>query len=220
MIDAAREAKVSLAVSYYRRWYPAAAEIKRLIDAGAIGRPVRARILTGWPSDPDPAEPGYWRVQAGGGPLMDTACHRIDLMCYWLGEPRRVTAATSTLARDWEAPDTETVLCEMACGCHLTVQTQWSMPLSFDEIEIHGTKGSITASPFDGEHLVLRDAAGEDRVDLGPRAANVHLPLIASFAERAGTGRPPRFDAANSLQTTRIIDAAHRSARSGRRGSC
>lgn len=220
MIDGAEQAGVALAVSYYRRWYPAASEIKRLIDKGAIGTPVRARILTGWPFERAPGDDGYWRVEASGGPMIDTACHRIDLMCYWLGGPARVAALRGNLAHDWTAPDTETLLCEMASGCHLTCETQWSLPLGFDEMEVHGTDGSIVASPFDGEHLVLRTPEGEQRMGLEPRAANVHLPLIASFAERIAAGRSPEFDAHDGMQASRIIDAARRSAASGQWEAC
>jgi predicted dehydrogenase len=220
MMDAAEEAGVALAVSYYRRWYPAAREIKRLLDEGAIGTPIRARILTGWPFERSPGDDGYWRVEEGGGPLMDTACHRVDLMCYWLGEPARVAALRGNMAYDWPAPDTEALLCEMASGVHLTCETQWSLPLGFDEMEVHGTEGSVVASPFDGEHLVLRTPKGRHRMALEKRDANVHLPLIASFAECVAAGRQPEFDARDGMQSSRIIDAAVRSAASEQWEAC
>jgi predicted dehydrogenase len=214
MIDAADAADVALAAAYYRRWYPAARRIKRMIDDGAIGRPVRAHILTGWPFDPEPGSAGYWRVEDGGGPLMDTACHRLDLMCYWLGEPRRVVALTANLAHDYPAPDTETLMCEMTGGCHLTCETQWSLPITWDTLEVHGTAGSIVAAPFDGEHLQLHTAGGVQKITAGARAENVHLPLVASFAAHVAAGEPPEFDGADGMQPTRIIDAAHRSSES------
>ncbi|MCD6359546.1 MAG: Gfo/Idh/MocA family oxidoreductase, partial [Armatimonadetes bacterium] len=102
MIDACRDNGVALAVAYYRRWYPKAREMKRLIDDGAVGRPIRAHIMIGGRWTLERGHWKYWRVgaEAGGGALMDVGSHRLDLICYWLGEPRRVAGLTSRLVMD------------------------------------------------------------------------------------------------------------------------
>ncbi len=218
MIDACRTSGVALAIAYYRRWYPKARAIKRLLDEGAIGTPIRARIRIGgrWTLPEDDWK--HWRVTepAGGGALMDVGSHRLDLICYWLGEPARVAGLTSRLVMGFDVPDTETLICEMASGVHLTCECQWNMAIGCDEMEIHGTEGSIIATPFDGDTLMLRTAEGETPIALAPKSHNVHLPLVASFAERVGAGRPPEFDGADGMQASRIMAAAYRSAQSGR----
>ncbi|MGC9316923.1 MAG: Gfo/Idh/MocA family protein [Armatimonadota bacterium] len=218
MIEACRDNGVALAVSYYRRWYPKSRRIKQLIDEGAIGRPVRARVMIGGRYDPAEDDWKHWRVTeaAGGGALMDTGSHRLDLICYWLGEPARVAGLTGHLAMDYAVPDTETLICEMADGCHLTCACHWNVPVGSDMMEIHGTTASLIATPFDGDTLTLRAPGGETPIDIQPRAHNVHLPLVASFAERVGAGEPPEFDGVDGMQASRIIDAAYRSAESGR----
>jgi len=218
MIEACRDNGVALAIAYYRRWYPKARAIKRLIGEGAIGTPVRARIRIGgrWSLPEDDWK--HWRVTApaGGGALMDVGSHRLDLICYWLGEPGRVAGLTSRLVMDFEVPDTETLICEMTGGVHLTCECQWNVAVGSDEMEIHGTDGSIIATPFDGDALTLRTREGETPIELEPKSHNVHLPLVASFAERVGAGQPPEFDGVDGMQASRIITAAYRSARSGR----
>lgn len=218
MIAACREAGVALAVAYYRRWYPKAREIKRLIDDGAIGRPIRAHIMVGGRWDPTPEDWKHWRVEApaGGGALMDVGSHRLDLICWWLGEPRRVACLTSRLVMDFEVPDTETLVCEMASGCHLVCECQWNMHTGSDVMEVHGEEGSLLATPFDGDTLILNRSGEQTSIELAPKAENVHLPLVASFAERVGAGMPPEFDGTDGMQASRIMDAACRSARSGR----
>jgi len=218
MIDACASNGVSLGVAYYRRWYPKARKIKELIDDGAIGVPIRARVMIGGRWTLERGHWKYWRVgaAAGGGALMDVGSHRLDLICYWLGEPKRVAGMTSDLVMGLEVPDTETLICEMANGCHLTCECQWNMHNGSDVMEIHGTEGSINATPFDGDTLMLDRSGEQTPIELAPKAENVHLPLVASFAERVGAGEPPEFDGVDGMQASRIIDGACRSAHSGR----
>ena len=99
MQQAAEETGRTLGIAYYRRMYPIVARARELLAAGAIGRPVFAEATCHdwfypagaareWLLDP---------VQAGGGPLYDIACHRIDLMNYLFGRPVRATGYRSTL---------------------------------------------------------------------------------------------------------------------------
>lgn len=222
MVEVCARNDVALALAYYRRWYPKARAIKRLLEEGAIGTPIRARIRIGgrWTLPPDDWK--HWRVteQAGGGALMDVGSHRLDLICYWLGEPARAAGLMSRLVMDFEVPDTETLICEMANGMHLTCECQWNMKIGSDEMVIHGTDGSILATPFDGPDLTLRTPEGDEAIVLEPKAENVHLPLVASFAERVCAGEPPEFDGVDGMQASRIIGAAIRSHASGRWESC
>ena len=217
MVAACANTGVALAVAYYRRWYPKARRIRELLDAGAIGTPVTARILIASKYDPAADDWKHWRVEAeaGGGCMMDVGSHRFDLIAYWLGEPESVSGATGHLQMAYGAPDVETLLCRMESGCHLTCATSWALGSSFDEMEVHGTEGSILASPFDGQRLTLLRGGEAEEIELPPLPPNVHLPLIASFSERVAAGRPPEFDGSDGLQATRIIWAGYESARSG-----
>lgn len=222
MVEVCVRNDVALAIAYYRRWYPKARAIKRLLDEGAIGTPIRARIRIGgrWTLPPDDWK--HWRVtsEAGGGALMDVGSHRLDLICYWFGEPARAAGLMSRLVMDFEVPDTETLICEMDSGMHLTCECQWNMKIGSDEMVIHGTDGSILATPFDGPDLTLRTPAGDEAIEVEPNSENAHLPLIASFARRVGAGEPPEFDGVDGMQASLIIDAANRSHRSGRWEEC
>jgi len=140
---------------------------------------------------------------------------RLDLICYLLGEPQRVCGLTDHRVMDYAVPDTESLLCRMADGTHVACSCYWNMPLSADEMEIHGTEGSLLATPFDANTLVVRTRGGEETLDVTRPFANVHLPLIASFAARVGAGQPPEFDGTDGMQATRIIDGCYRSHASG-----
>jgi len=218
MIAACRQHGVSLAVAYYRRWYPKARKMKELIDGGAIGQPIRARVCIGGRYDPGPEDWKRWRVSADakGGALMDVGSHRLDIICYLLGEPQWVAGLTDHLVMTYDVPDTETLLCRLANGCHLTCATYWNLPLSLDVMEVHGTAGPLIATPFDGDALTLLAGGREEEFDCARPVSNVHYPLVASFTARLLAGEPPEFDGVDGMQASRIIDAAYRSAETGR----
>ena len=71
--------------------------MKELMQAGAIGEVVLARVNHTASYDPSSHEWGAWRTDpeiSGGGVLMDLGSHRIDLLMYLLGD---VVAVSGTL---------------------------------------------------------------------------------------------------------------------------
>jgi predicted dehydrogenase len=217
MIEACRAAGVFLSIAYYRRYYPKVRRLKALLEEGAIGDPVHASICLGGRLDPSRIRPGDWRLQAersGGGALADTGSHRLDLLCYLLGEPERVAGFMDRSELPVTVPDMESLLIRMKSGVH--VASRHTLRAGGpDQWEIYGTRGALIATPMDGEELTLK-IGGETRVETWPRHPNVHFPLIDDVARRLARGEPPEFDGEAGMQATRIIHAAQESARSGR----
>lgn len=221
MIDACRAAGVALQVAYYRRYYPKLVKMKELLDTGAIGQPVTASIhLSGRLSPEQAAGAGPygigWRVNtehSGGGALVDTGSHRLDLLCWLLGEPDRVAAFAETGELPIQAPDMETLLIRMHSGVHVVTRHGYRTP-SPDEFEITGTLGTLSATPVDGPSLRLWAGGREESWEL-PKHENVHFPLFDDFARRVAAGKPPQYIGEDGLLATWIIEAAYESARSG-----
>jgi predicted dehydrogenase len=219
MIATCQATGVHLSVAYYRRWYPKVRKMKELIDQGAIGRPVLASVTIGGWADLPPEGPKHWRTVvslAGGGALMDVGSHRLDLICYLLGEPAQVCGLVDHVARDdMEVPDTESLLCRMACGVHLHCVSYWGMRQHSDEMVICGTDGKLVATPFDGDTLALHQAEEVVEFHVPPHPTNVHLPLIDDYAGALAAGRAPEFDGHDGLQAQRIMEGCYRSGASG-----
>ena len=122
MDQAAHDSGRTLGIAYYRRLYPKVNRAKDLIEGGAIGRPVFAEATShdwlynvmnplgghrSWLADPK---------SAGGGPLYDVASHRIDLMNYLFGAPRKVSGHLSTLVQPVPVEDNASVLIDYENG--------------------------------------------------------------------------------------------------------
>jgi predicted dehydrogenase len=202
MQQAASETGRTLGISYYRRMYPKLERARQLLAAGAIGRPVFAEATAhDWVYPAGAAR--EWLLdpaQAGGGPLYDVACHRIDLMNYLFGRPLRATGYRSTLVHPIAVEDNATVLAEHASGVRSVVDVRWHSRVARDEFRIRGTEGEMDLSPYNSPPLVHPGGAEEV-----PAPANLHYPCIEDFALAVLEGRPPRSSGDTALETEWVM---------------
>ena len=94
MIAAAKEKGRQFYVALNQRFYPAHRKLKAIIDSGEYGRPflflaqlvgdelARMNLRDNWK--------GSWD-RAGGGALIDTGTHIIDLVLWWFGKPKTIS---------------------------------------------------------------------------------------------------------------------------------
>lgn len=203
MEQAAGECDRILGIAYYRRLYPKVNRAKELIEGGAIGRPVFAEATChDWFNPAD----GYrsWLAdpkRAGGGPLYDIASHRIDLMNYLFGTPRRVSGHLSTLVQSLPVEDNASVMIDYGNGVRVFVDVRWHSRIARDEFRIRGTDGEIDLSPLNGDSLLF--PAGGETI---PPPGNLHYPCIHNFVEAVLDGTPLRSSATSALATDWIID--------------
>ncbi|MCC7493583.1 MAG: Gfo/Idh/MocA family oxidoreductase [Fimbriimonadaceae bacterium] len=218
MIEACAHAGVQLAVAYYRRYYPLAQRLQGLVAEGAIGTPLQATIDMASYYNPAPDDPKYWRVAAagGGGALQDIGSHRLDVLCWLLGEPAQVAGFTGHRVLDYQAPDTETLLARFVNGTHATCRCTWGAGANVDTFCVTGSAGALQVGAFEDPSFVLRRRGQPDQVIEVPAvAANRHFPLIEDVATRLLAGQAVRHDGRAGWQATRLIDGCYRSQASG-----
>src|SRR5579863_4399315 len=144
MLQASQEAEKTFGVAYYRRCYPKVQRARQLLEAGAIGQPVFAELTNhmwfdgkgerNWLFDP---------AKAGGGPLFDIASHRIDVLNFLFGMPRRVSGQLSNLVHHYPVEDNATVMIEYESGVRGLVDVRWNSKIVRDECRIRGTDGEM-----------------------------------------------------------------------------
>ena len=96
VIAAARQAGVMLMIAHSDRYSPVFRETKRLLDQGALGE-VIALHVDHYSNYVNPS--GGWRRAReliGGGCVMDTGIHQLDLLSWYLGPPVEVFAYSAT----------------------------------------------------------------------------------------------------------------------------
>jgi len=205
MVRTAAECSRTLGVAYYRRLYDKVERARKLIQAGAIGRPVFAEATAhSWfhPTDGFRA----WLIDpalAAGGPLRDVGSHRIDLLNYFFGVPARVSGHLSTLVHPTQVEDNATVMIDYEGGVRGTVDVRWHSRVERDEFRIRGTEGELDLSPLTGPHLSYPSG-----VEQAPPHSNIHYPLIEDFVSAIVSGTQPRSTGATALPTEWVMDAA------------
>jgi predicted dehydrogenase len=217
MCRVARQTGRRLAVAYYRRFWSRFELVKRLLDQGDLGRVVLVRMaLTGW-YRPETNAPGAWRIEpglSGGGVLADVGCHRLDLLAWWLGLPRRLVADVRTLTHDYQVEDSANVLMELSGGAPFTGSFHWNSKTRADEIHLVGTEAAVRLSGGEDPEVIITRGRDVERRRL-PRPENAHQPLIDDFARAVLEDRPPRFSGADGLQATQILAAIYASSHRG-----
>src|SRR5215469_1036412 len=161
MVSAAAEAGRLLGAAYYRRLYPKLLRSRELLQNGVIGQPVLAEAnCHGSLPPPDRA----WLLDpamAGGGPLYDTACHRIDVFNFVFGAPVRVAALLSNAVHHLPVEDSATVLIDYANGTRGVVDVRWNSRVDRDHFRVTGAEGEIDLTPLNGPQLHIRTRSGE-----------------------------------------------------------
>jgi predicted dehydrogenase len=193
MIAASRASGVRLGVAYYRHFYPVVARMKDVIRSGEIGDPVLVHMNAFEPFNPGPDHPRYWlmkKAQSGGGPMFDFGCHRLEVLINIFGPVRRATGLTANVRFEREVEDTAVALLQLGNGACATIAVTHAAQASRDAVDIYGTRGSLHIANLNSGNLTIA-AAGTDRQESHPPAANLHRPLIDDFVNAVASGREP-----------------------------
>ena len=193
MLAACRANNVKLGVAYYRHFYPVVGRIKEVIESGEIGTPTMAQINAFEWFNPASDHSRAWllnRQRAGGGPMFDFGCHRIEVLTNIFGPITKVKAMTANVLFAREVEDTATALFQFErgpCGV-LTVTHAAHEPQ--DTLRIFGSQGSIHV-PVLNEGTLRVVSTQDERIESHPPAANWHAPLIQDFVAAVFDDREP-----------------------------
>ena len=173
MITACHEAGVVLATNHHLRMGAGIRKMRDLIAAGAIGKPLAARVFHAV------YLPDYlqgWRLNkpaAGAGVVLDIVVHDIDTLRFVLNaEPTEVTSLSqhAGLATHDAVEDGNMAVFRFDNDLIAQVHTAFTIKYAGDGIEVHGSEGSLRLDNVLGRELSspinLRNAEGEQQIEL------------------------------------------------------
>ncbi|MCY3573270.1 MAG: Gfo/Idh/MocA family oxidoreductase [Chloroflexi bacterium] len=233
IIAAINEAGVKFSLCYQMRCDPVNLEMKKLVDAGAVGdiAVLRRRHAIPLLLDKNWAAPGNWHIDPvqNMGMFMDDASHAADWFYWMLGKPVSVMAEIDNVITQAAPDDNGVALFRFRKG-EIGILFNSSTQLAAEATtEIYGSAGSIHQNygdapssllPADGSALKVFRAGASDwqRYDfpLVPQRARIQAvprPLIDYLKGKA----PPIATAAEGKVCIEMILGAYQSAREGRR---
>ena len=227
----AGEHGIHLLTNYETSWYPSTEKTNQLFtrhreDFGEIRKALFQHGHMG------PKEIGVgpefleWLIDPrlnGGGALMDFGCYGANLMTWLTGgqQPLTVSAVTQTHKPDIyaEVEDEATIVVTYP-GSQAIIQGSWNWPIDRKDMEIYGVKGYVKAPDPDvveirrnGESQTVSENVAPGDVDLETDPFHYFAGVIRGEIEM-----PPYslYTLENNMLVMQILDAAKRSAETGR----
>jgi D-xylose 1-dehydrogenase (NADP+, D-xylono-1,5-lactone-forming) len=229
MVNACSKNKVLLMEAFQYRLHPQTLGVKKLIDAGKIGKVLSINAV----HSSGPPDVGNIRVNAklGGGALADKGSYCVNVARFFSG-----TEPTGAFARgdfdkdglDWR------ITADLSFPGGGTAWAETTHKLAsgsyYQSCEIFGEKGRIYIShPFGQraitEHgdfaeasfrVLIDGAVKQDEEDVHIQGVDQYQLEVEYFAERVLKGEPIGFPMEDGLAQTRTMDAIYKSAKEGR----
>ncbi len=225
MVEGCRRAGFRLLIHENWRWQPWYREVRRLIDAGALGRPFhvgfRMRTGDGRGPEPYPVQP-YFR-QMERFLLFETAVHFLDTFRYLMGEISEVYCRTGRINPEIAGEDYALIQLGFRKGGHgLIDANRISGPnppsVAFGSLRLEGETGMIRLTP-DGR-LWWTEYGREEKLhpfrweERGYKGDSVFA-LQQHFVDCLRSGGRSETEGEEYLSTVRAVEACYQSARTG-----
>lgn len=229
---AAEEYHVNVLTNYETTWYASNAEAYRMVEEGKIGA-LRKMVVHDGHRGPEEigVDPEFltWLTdpkQNGAGALVDFGCYGIDLSTWFHHDelPETVTAVTLHIKpKIYPKVDDDSTVVLTYPGSQSIIQGSWNWPFDRKDMEVYGATGYADTVYVDPRHTdQMRVRLPGEKEEHAVTAPALEAPQNNSMnylvAVLRGTLRPEHD--LSSLDTNvavvRILDAARRSAETGR----
>jgi UDP-N-acetyl-2-amino-2-deoxyglucuronate dehydrogenase len=238
IIAACDAAGVKLSTIFPSRFHESSQLIKQAVDAGRFGRLTLGSAYVKWFRTQQYYDSGAWRgtwALDGGGALMNQAIHSVDLLSWFMGPVKEISASTATLAhRRIEVEDVAVASLRFANGALGVIEASTAAwPGWLKRIEINGDQGSAVLEEEDlkswqfaeelpsdealRERLSAHTKTGGGASDPSAIGHHAHAKQFRDVLEAIQTGRPPAIDGREGRRSVEIITAIYRAAQSGER---
>ncbi len=229
----AAERRTGLYVSsvFQRRFGAGAGHLKRLIDAGALGRPLLCLCNTTWyRDDAYYAAPwrGRWDTEMGGTTMMH-GIHQMDMALWLLGDWCEVSAMIGTLDHKIEVEDAAMAFARLENGAMLSVVNSAVSPREETYMRIDFQKATVELRylyDYTADNWAYTPLPGQGDAGVGQPVVE-EVPLMfaaqsAAFLDSMDRGERPPVSGADVRRTLEFVAALYKSAITGqpvRRGT-
>jgi 1,5-anhydro-D-fructose reductase (1,5-anhydro-D-mannitol-forming) len=221
MVAACAQAGVVLATNHHLRNAATHRKIRELIRAGAIGKPLFARIFHAVYLPPHLQG---WRLHnpgAGGGVILDITCHDADTLRFLLDAEAVEAAALSQQAAlaSGDLEDGVMAILRFDNGVLAQLHDAFTVKHAGTGLEVHGTEGSIVARDVMTQRpagdIVLRNASGETAVPV--EHENLYVRALRAFNTAVAGQGQPSASGEDGVRSLAVALAVQEASRTGRR---
>jgi predicted dehydrogenase len=212
MIAAAEKAGLILMVALNQRYDPVNSRIKQIIDEGTLGRILCIRI----DHNQNVRLPeGHWirsRNRLGGGVLIGSGIHRVDLLRWFGGEVAQVANFQAQQPERMEGEVAAVLSVLFKSGCIGEFSAMWAVRKApwYEGVWVYGTEGSVYR--ING----LFWDSPDGYVTLDVPEADSFTEELRHFGQCILSDRKPLTSGQEARRSLEVVMAAYRSADSGK----
>jgi len=230
MAELAKKYHIQLLTDFETSWYPTTAQSFKMVDDDHFVGNLRKvvihdghqgpkeigcdQVFLDWLTDP---------VLNGGGAIVDFGCYGANLMtALTKGEkPVSVTAVTRQFKPEvYPKVDDDATIIVSYPNAQCIIQASWNWPFSRKDMEIYGDIGSIITVNNQDMRIRGKGMEAEKTEKVTSADVAVYEDPFAYFADVIhGKIKMPAYglySLENNLQVVKILDAARKSAKSGK----
>lgn len=211
-VAACTRAGVVMALGHNRRFLPAVAQMKAMLEGGELGRLLH---VEGHFSGPGAAgyQPGMWRADRAESPLGGMGgmgIHMVDMIIHLAGRFARVSVASKALVST-TIDDTTAMLAELESGATVGFATLALSPRLW-RVALFGTQGMLELQGH--ERLSYTPTSGDGWVKQFDKV-DIEAAELAAFAAAVGGGAAYPLPAAEAIHGVAVFEAMVGAATSG-----
>lgn len=221
-----KKSGINLMIGYNQRFEKPFKKIKDFIDSGMLGNLISLEVKYARCESTERYLPPNWRANPamGGGALLDSACHKIDLLRWFGGDVRSVRAVKAHFLKT-EAEDTACVILEFENGALGSLSSSLVCASPYKELdmtEVYGSKGTVWYGPDNRQAIqvylkgsLLGRTSGFVTLKTPSKKSSYVLELEAFIDSIIKRSRPP-ITAEDAKKVLEIVEAARESAVTGK----
>lgn len=220
MLAICRQAGIYLMTGFTHHFYPEMRQAKRLIESGAIGRPLT--VLDSMSISHSLVLPWYRdRDIAGGGVFMCNAVHGFDRVSWVLDQRITAIAALVEPTTGSQGEDYGSALARFDGGAQGTFFQHWGPYRTvMCQMQVYGQEGMLHVRSWDSIEVLIGDKRTTHRYyypdyGLADRAMVGMVAELAEMVEAVRTGRPPDPSGEAGRTSVALVQATYQSAQKG-----
>ena len=220
IVRAGEKAGRTLMVGHTFVYNPAVVEVKRILDAGGVGR---VQYI-------DSQRVNLGLHQFDINVLWDLGPHDVSIVLYWLDEEPEWIQATGACYVQPEIEDVVFLMVGFPSGAIAHAHLSWLAPSKLRTMTVIGSRKMVLYDDVQAVEKVKIYDQGVEKLEgeelrRSYRAGDIHSPRVPvtealqvemrHFIECVRDGRRPRSDGEAGLRVVRVLEAGMRSLRSG-----
>jgi len=220
IIEAVNEIDIKFMISLPSRCSPDILLAKKAIDEGILGDLTfgRGRVAHSAALDKWFSGTSWWfvdPVRAGGGALFDLGCHRVDVIRWLMGEPKKVTAIINNFTGNFPIDDNSVTVVEFANKALGVIDVAWTHRSGPNMLELFGTEGSFV-SGHGGLHLQSRKLSEEETKAYIENKPESPPPPMVQWVNAIIEDTPMTITIQDGRNLTELMQAAYMSSEGGK----